>query len=115
MTPDSDKQLVGALLTAIEEGWVTLSLEPQEYPAIPGKKYTTPKEIYCGNMTYSCSNGWKVVVFNDCSAWDYIDHVITPDGRIIDDNDDFENDKESWLLRYYPSEKVIKEKYFFND
>ena len=115
MTPDSDKQLVGALLTAIEEGWVTLKLRPQEYPATPGKVYSTPAEIYCGNMIYDCSNGWKVVVFNDCGAWDYVDHVITPDSRVIHDGDDREEGRDSWLLRYYPTEKVRKERYFFND
>ena len=55
-----------SVLAAIERGEVTLSREG--------------KDLYAGDQTYVASNGWKLVVFNDCNSWDYLDSVVTPDG-----------------------------------
>jgi hypothetical protein len=57
-------------LKAIEEG--TISLRPDE---------CIPQDIYAGNVPYTASNGWRITIFNDCNEWDYVDHVIAPDGR----------------------------------
>lgn len=59
-------------LKAIEEGsvWITPEQEPQD--------------VYAGNVSYSASNGWHLVVFNDANEWDYIDSIATSDGRTFD-------------------------------
>lgn len=44
----------------------------------------TPDEVFAGNVHFHLSNGWQVIVFNDCDEWDYIDQIIAPDGRTID-------------------------------
>jgi len=59
-------------LRAIEEG--TIALQPEE---------CIPQDIYAGNVPYVASNGWRITIFNDCNEWDYVEHVITPDGRSL--------------------------------
>lgn len=66
------KQEILDFLHQIEEGVVTL------------KATHEPQDVYAGNVQYVASNGWKIVVFNDCNEWDYIDFIETPDGRQID-------------------------------
>jgi hypothetical protein len=34
-----------------------------------------------GNILYTTSTGWKLVVFNDVGCWDYLDSMQAPDGR----------------------------------
>jgi hypothetical protein len=34
-----------------------------------------------GNMLYTTSTGWKLVVFNDVGCWEYLDSMQAPDGR----------------------------------
>ena len=43
-----------------------------------------PQRVYAGNVRYTASNGWRMVIFNDANEWDYIDAVETPDGRSLD-------------------------------
>lgn len=43
-----------------------------------------PGDIYCGNVVYEATNGWRLVVFNDCSEWDYLDSARLPNGRWVD-------------------------------
>jgi hypothetical protein len=38
------------------------------------------RDTFAGNVTWTF-RGWTITVFNDCNSWDYIDHVIAPDGR----------------------------------
>lgn len=40
--------------------------------------------MFCGDVTYRTPDGWQIIVFNDCDEFDYIDHVIAPDGRQLD-------------------------------
>jgi hypothetical protein len=40
----------------------------------------TWEEVYAGNVEYIVDS-WKIVVFNDCDSWDYINSVTAPDGR----------------------------------
>lgn len=42
-----------------------------------------PQDVYAGDVEYETSNGWRVVVFNDCNEWDYFDAFTAPDGRTI--------------------------------
>lgn len=60
-------------LRAIESGSVVLTPDGER----------EPQEIYAANVAYSASNGWKIVVFNDANEWDYIDEIVTADGRRI--------------------------------
>lgn len=41
-----------------------------------------PQYVYAGHVPYQASNGWKVVLFNDCNEWDYIDRIVMPDGVV---------------------------------
>ena len=74
----TEKELL-QFLKAIEEG--AISLHPE----------SDPQDIYAGNVTYTASNGWRITIFNDCNTWDYVDKVITADGRSVD-FDSIEND-----------------------
>lgn len=38
---------------------------------------------FCGEVLFEASNGWSVIIFNDCDEWDYIDWLKTSDGREI--------------------------------
>jgi hypothetical protein len=40
-------------------------------------------DVYVGNVAFVLSNGWKVIVFNDCDEWDCVDHVVSPGGVIV--------------------------------
>lgn len=87
---------VWKLVRDIEAGSVTLSFQK------------SPDEIWAGNVEYKSSNGWTVVVFDDCGEWDYFDSFVAPDGRSLE-FDDMPDD-----LRFYsPSEQVAKERYGF--
>lgn len=85
------KQEILVFLHEIEEGTVTLV--PQH----------EPQDVYAGNVLYVASNGWKIVVYNDCNEWDYIDSIETPDGREIDYDWIF---KDQELDSYQPSEDL---------
>lgn len=71
------EQEVLDVLHAIERGEVT----------IPKEQRDAAFESFCGKVPFTCSNGWKFIIFNDVNEWDYIDRVTAPDGRflVIDD------------------------------
>ncbi len=60
-----------AVLDAVDRGEVT-TLEADRTACADG---------YCGDFWFTLSNGWRVAVFNDCDEWDYVSHVVAPDGR----------------------------------
>jgi hypothetical protein len=64
-----------AFFRAIEAGQIQLVAESE------------PQDVYAGNVHYRASNGWRLVVFNDANEYDYVDHVLTDDGRIADFNE----------------------------
>lgn len=66
-----------------------------------------PEDIYCGNVVYKTQDNWTIVVFNDCNYWDYIDHLIAPNGDFIL-LDEFQPLKD-----YEISEYVAHKRYFF--
>ncbi len=41
-------------------------------------------ELFFSHPTYTLPGGWKINVFIDCHDWDYIDHIIAPDGTKLD-------------------------------
>jgi hypothetical protein len=59
------------LIHAIENGSVTLTPTASDF-------------AYCGNIEYTASNGWRVIVFSDCEEWDYFDRFVSPTGEILD-------------------------------
>ena len=61
-----------AFLRAIETGAIALTTNE------------LPLDVYAGNVTYRASNGWTIVVFNDCDSFDYVDEIKTDDGRWLD-------------------------------
>jgi hypothetical protein len=87
---------VARFLRDVEEGRVVLTPDRE------------PQDIYAGNVEYWASNSWRVVVFNDCNQWDYIDQLVAPDGRLVE----FE-DIEQWpgLADYSPSDEVAWSRY----
>ena len=85
-------------LKAIEEG--TVHLQPEE---------CIPQDIYAGDVPYTASNGWRITIFNDCNEWDYVEGVITADGRSLD----FDSiDAHMPTAREYtPDDQIAWEKY----
>lgn len=65
-----------AVLHAIERGEVTIP-EDDRRAAIEG----------WGDVEFTCSNGWRFVIYNDAGVWDYIIEVVAPDGRTLDSGD----------------------------
>jgi hypothetical protein len=84
-------------LHALEEGEV--SLQPEE----------EPQHVYAGNVSYLASNGWRIVIFNDCNTWDYIDAVRAPDGRSLDFDDI--DDTMPMAREYMPSDEMAWRRY----
>lgn len=74
-------------LRAIHQGKITLTSRK------------SPQDVYAGNVFYTASNGWTIVVFNDCNEWDYLDSIRTNDGRVID-HDDMEGPRWERVRRY---------------
>ncbi len=86
-------------LRAIESGSVVLTPDGHREPQL----------IYAGDVPYRASNGWSIVIFNDANEWDYIDEIVTSDGRRISydeiadsfpDIDNYEPTNEISWLRY---------------
>lgn len=95
------------VLEAIERGDVTIT------PA-----GSTADEIYAGNVTYSASNGWTIVVFNDCNCWDYLESATAPGGERVEYPNGFETEAErgdlyELFVSYEPPGDVIRETYGF--
>jgi hypothetical protein len=40
-----------------------------------------PQEVYCGEVEYMTTSGWRFAVFYDCGCFDYVDWISAPDGR----------------------------------
>lgn len=97
--PDISDAEIWEFLRAIESGSVVLTPNGDR----------EPQEIYTANVAYSASNGWRIVVFNDANEWDYIDEIVTADGRrivhdeIADSFPDIDN--------YEPSEGISWSRY----
>jgi hypothetical protein len=60
-----------------------------------------PQDVYAGDVSYVCSNGWSLTIFNDANELDYIDRVSSPDGRVAS-FDELELTEGDWT----PSEAV---------
>ena len=106
MTRDDSTQ--EALARPLTEDEVRLFLREIEDGTIRLVPPFEPQSIYAGNVEYRASNGWWIVVFNDCNEWDYIDEIVSADGRVAD-NDAI----DGWpgLAGYTPSDEVAWERY----
>lgn len=64
------EQEIVAMCEAVDAGELSVELEGGE----------TWAEAYARNMTFRFGNGIRLLVFNDCGEWDYIDSYIAADG-----------------------------------
>lgn len=100
----ADMVAVHSLLAGILTGFVKVT--PIEDPA----------EVYAGDVTYKCSNGWQLIIFNDCGGWDYVDHLVTPEGEKIDWDDEeigefIHRDMSNMLLEEPWASKILGSPY----
>lgn len=63
-------------------------------------------EVFAGNVRYTTSNGWTIIVFNDCNDWDYVDTLTAPDGRSAE-YEDLPRDVQA----YRPATLEIEQRY----
>lgn len=72
MSSDEEREVLAALMR------VTVDT--------PARAEFAPDAIctYSGWPSWTTADGWRVVVFNDCGDWDYIDSITAPDGRTWD-------------------------------
>jgi len=59
-----------AMCEAVDAGELSVVLEGGE----------TWDKAYSGNMSFLFGNGIRLIVFNDCGEWDYVDSYIEADG-----------------------------------
>ena len=64
-----------------------------------------PMEVWAGNVTYETNTGWKIVVFNDCNSFDYIDSMTSPGGHT------WRCEDLEFFFQYDPPENVVREVY----
>lgn len=97
--PEISNTEIWEFLHAIESGGVVLTPDGDR----------EPQEIYASNVAYSASNGWRIVVYNDANEWDYIDEIVTADGRRIK----YEEIATSFpdIEAYVPSEEMSWSRY----
>lgn len=58
--------------------------------------------VFAGDHEWTMESGWKLVVFNDCDEWDYVDSIIDPSGEIAKFDDWHEDviDVDGRFIRY---------------
>jgi hypothetical protein len=64
------EQDILAMCEAVDAGKLSVELEGGE----------TWDKAYSGNMSFRFGNGIRMLVYNDCGEWDYIDSYIDADG-----------------------------------
>jgi hypothetical protein len=64
------EQDIVAMCEAVDAGELSVTLEGGE----------TWDQAYSGDMSFLLGNGFRLVVFNDCGEWDYIESYVAPDG-----------------------------------
>jgi hypothetical protein len=69
MSRDELTHRLGDLLRDISAGRVTVGYVGQSW-----------RNVYAGNVTFMCSDGTKIVLFNDCDELDYTDSATFVDG-----------------------------------
>jgi hypothetical protein len=86
-THNVDEPCHPALMSPADEAAALAVLEAVPRPlwvaawrAGPDDMATTSGIRFAGDIVVVW-HGWRIVIFNDCASWDYIDHLIAPDGR----------------------------------
>ena len=90
------KEEIFSFLYAIESGEIVLT------------PHREPQWVYAGAVGYEASNGWRIVIFNDANAWDYIEWITASDGRCVDF---YDMENHSDLHNYVPSDEVAWRRY----
>lgn len=71
-----------------------------------------PDKLHFGNVEYNLPGGWKVVVFIDAGDWDYIDHIVAPDGTVLDSDNVPKDDPDGiWHSIFNWSPRVEDERW----
>ncbi len=71
LTPEIPEADLWSFVRDVEDGLVTLT------------PLREPSDVQMGRVEYRASNGWTVIVFNDCNSWDYFDRFESHDGRVV--------------------------------
>lgn len=87
------EQEVLDVLHAIERGEVL----------IPKEQLDAADASFRGGVEFTCSNGWRFVIYSDLGEWDYIDSVYSPDERSLSAEDVWRMPILCW---YSPPEDV---------
>ena len=90
------KEEIFSFLHAIESGEIVLT------------PHREPQWVYSGAVGYEASNGWRIAIFNDANAWDYIEWITASDGRCVDF---YDMENHSDLHNYVPSDEVAWRRY----
>jgi hypothetical protein len=72
--PAPSLEEVIAVLARIHTGEITL-FEPED----ARRRW---EDTYAGYVDFKLSNGWTLIVFNDCGGWDYVERIVGPWGDI---------------------------------
>lgn len=72
----------------LDHGTITLEQVKELFANIEQKRVWVkptmhPDEVYAGDVEYTTSNHWRIIIFNDCGGFDYVDRVIAPDGSVL--------------------------------
>jgi hypothetical protein len=89
--------------------WFIFEVEKGLRPLTP---LQDPMEVFAGNVEYvsnSHRESWKMVVFNDCNEWDYIDSITDPSGF------KWTTDAVEFFFQYDPPQDVIERVYGIKD
>ena len=72
-----------------------------------------PMKVLAGNVEYTAPGGWKIVVFNDCQSWDYIDSITDPSGYVwaCPGANNPRGYEVEFFFQYDPPEDVIRNVY----
>lgn len=97
----------------IERAWDVLkSIDAGRTRLVPTNGL--PTEVFAGDVHYDCLDefeGWRVVVFNDCHSFDYIDSIEGPEGAFdFADGAEAEDDNQENPIYWEPSkEKMLSD------
>ena len=92
--PEKERNRIAALLKAIAYGFCKMRVIGEH----------SFKDAYCGNVDFSVC-GWTISIFNDCDSIDYIDHIITPEGKTYSYDDLEDVDEERYTEDTYHQER----------
>lgn len=63
------------------------------------------KETYAGDVTFVAADGHRIVVFNDCDQWDYVDSIFAPGGaKIWEFPQAVESDDDCRIINWTPKD-----------